>query len=52
MIAGNHELSFDTETLDECREYMEQVGEIENIDKEQSLNSISFASSEKLTWKL
>jgi len=33
VIAGNHELSFDTETLDECREYMEQVGEIENIDK-------------------
>ena len=27
MIAGNHELSFDPETLEEAREYMRQVGE-------------------------
>ena len=27
VIAGNHELSFDPETLEEARDYMRQVGE-------------------------
>jgi len=33
VIAGNHELSFDPVTIDECRFYMEQVGEKENLNK-------------------
>ena len=33
VIAGNHELSFDPVTIDECRFYMGQVGEKENLNK-------------------
>ena len=33
VIAGNHELSFDPLTMDECRFYMDQVGEKENLNK-------------------
>ena len=33
MIAGNHELSFDPNTIEEAREYMRRAGEEENTDK-------------------
>ena len=35
VVGGNHELSLDERTMDECREYMEQVGEMEHMNKEQ-----------------
>merc|ERR1712012_765273 len=33
VVGGNHELSLDERTMDECREYMEQVGEMEHMNK-------------------
>ena len=34
VVAGNHELAFDEKTIEECREYMEQVGESGDCTKE------------------
>ena len=34
VIAGNHELSFDPLKIEECREYMTQVGEVADCSKE------------------
>ena len=39
MIAGNHEMSFDPDTLEEARDYMRQVGE--EGDTHKVVNNIS-----------
>ena len=52
VIAGNHELSFDPDTIDECRSYMDQVGEKENLNKAINCSVKSYATLQDSSWDL